>query len=91
LRFEQEFLVRPDANSAAIRLAFDGVQKVTVDDIGDLVLTTAGSPVRLGRPVAYQEIDGVRRAVVAAWSTHGSKEANFRLGPYDRWSSPQIV
>ena len=61
-RFEQEFLVRPDANPAAIRLAFDGVQKVAVDDAGDLVLATAGAPVRLGRPVAYQEIDGVRRA-----------------------------
>ncbi len=29
-RFEQEFLVRPDANPAAIRLVFDGVQRVAV-------------------------------------------------------------
>src|SRR5262245_51326869 len=70
-RFEQEFLVRPDANPAAIRLAFEGVQKVAVDDAGDLVLATMGAPVRLGRPVAYQEIDGVRRAVSAAWSARG--------------------
>ena len=83
-RFEQEFLVRPDADPAAIRLAFDGVQTVAVDDAGDLVLATAGAPVRLGRPAAYQEIDGVRRAVSAAWSTRGAKEAGFRLGPYDR-------
>ncbi len=83
-RFEQEFLVRPDADPAAIRLAFEGVQKVAVDDAGDLVLATAGAPVRLGRPAAYQEIDGVRRAISAAWSTRGSKEAGFRLGPYDR-------
>ena len=83
-RFEQEFLIRRDANPTAIRLAFDGVQKVAVDDTGDLVLTTAGAPVRLGKPVAYQEIDGVRRAVSVAWSTRGSNEASFRLGPYDR-------
>jgi Beta-propeller repeat len=83
-RFEQEFLVRPNANPAAIHLAFDGVQKVAVDDAGDLVLTTAGAPVRLGRPVAYQEIGGVRRAVAAAWSPRGPKEAGFRLGPFDR-------
>ena len=83
-RFEQEFLVRPNANPAAIRLAFEGIQKVAVDDAGNLVLTTAGAPVRLGRPAAYQEIEGVRRAVSVAWSTRGSKEAGFRLGPYDR-------
>jgi hypothetical protein len=83
-RFEQEFRVRPHAEPAAIRLAFDGVHKVAVDDAGDLVLATEGPPVRLGRPIAYQEIDGVRRAVSAAWSARGSKEAGFRLGPYDR-------
>ncbi len=83
-RFEQEFLVRPDADPAAIRLAFDGVQSVAVDDAGDLVLSTEGAAVRLGRPVAYQEIDGVRHAVSAAWSTRRPKEAGFRLGPYDR-------
>ena len=89
-RFEQEFLVRTDADPAAIRLAFEGVQKVAVDDAGDLVLATAGAPVRLGRPAAYQEIDGVRRAISAAWSTRGSKEAGFRLGPCIRGAEPSI-
>jgi hypothetical protein len=83
-RFEQEFLVRPNANPAAIRLVFDGVQKVALDDAGDLVITTEGAPVRLGRPVAYQELDGVRRAIPVEWRTRGPKEAGFRLGPYDR-------
>jgi len=83
-RFEQEFLVRPSADPAAIRLAFDGVRKVAVDDAGNLVLTTAGAPVLLGRPVAYQEIDGVRRAVSAAWRLRGSRGAGFRLGSYNR-------
>jgi Beta-propeller repeat len=83
-RFEQEFLIRPDANPAAIRLGFDGVQKVTVDNAGNLVLTTAGAPMRLGRPRAYQEVEGVRRAISVAWNIRGSKGAGFRLGPYDR-------
>src|SRR5262245_26837504 len=83
-QFEQEFLVRPNANPAAIRLAFDGVQKVAVDYAGDLILTTSGDLVRLGRPVAYQEIAGVRRAVSVAWSARGPRGASFRLGPYDR-------
>jgi hypothetical protein len=83
-RFEQEFLVRPEANPAAIRLDFDGVQEVTVDNAGNLVLTTTGAQMRLGRPLAYQEFEGVRRAISVAWDIRGSKEAGFRLGPYER-------
>jgi beta-propeller repeat-containing protein len=88
--FEQESLVRPDADPAAIRLAFDGAQRVVVDKTGDLVLATEKAPVRLGRPIAYQDIDGVRRAVSVAWSTRGPGEAGFRLGPYDR-SRPLVI
>jgi len=38
---------------SALLMFLDGL----VDDVGDLVLATAGAPVRLGRPVVYQEID----------------------------------
>jgi Beta-propeller repeat len=83
-RFEQEFLVRPDADPSVIRLEFGGVQSLVVDAAGDLVLATEKGQMRLGRPVAYQELNGVRRMVSAAWVTLGSNEAGFRLGSYDR-------
>lgn len=81
---EQEFVVRPGADAAAIGLQFDGVRTVTVDAAGDLVLTTPTAPVRLSRPIAYQEIDGTRRVIPAAWVLRGPRDAGFELGAYDR-------
>ncbi|MGH7308335.1 MAG: SBBP repeat-containing protein [Candidatus Rokuibacteriota bacterium] len=83
-RLEQEFVVRPGADAAAIGLQFDGVRTVTVDAAGDLVLTTPTAPVRLSRPIAYQEIDGTRRVIPAAWVVRGPRDAGFELGAYDR-------
>jgi Beta-propeller repeat len=83
-RFEQEFLVRPDADPSVIRLQFGGVQSLVVDAAGDLVLAIEKGQMRLDRPVAYQELNGVRHMVSAAWVTLGSNEAGFRLGSYDR-------
>lgn len=83
-RVEQEFVVRPGADAAAIDVQFDGIRTVTVDAAGDLVLTTRTAPVRLSRPIAYQEIGGERRQVPVAWIVRGPKQAGFALGPYDR-------
>ena len=62
-QLEQEFIVRPGADAAVIELQFDGVRTVAVDAAGDLVLTTPTAPVRLTRPIAYQQIDGARREI----------------------------
>jgi hypothetical protein len=70
-QFEYDFVVAPGADPRAIRLAFDGVieregrQALSIDARGDLVLATATGDLRLQRPLAYQEIGGVRRPVVA--------------------------
>jgi Beta-propeller repeat len=83
-RFEQEFLIRPGADPALIHLEFADARTVAVDESGDLVIATEGAPVRMDRPIAYQELDGVRRRVSVAWTIKGPKEAGFQLGPYDR-------
>ena len=88
--FEQEFLLRPGADPAAIRLAFEGARRLVVDKTGDLVLATEKAPVRLGRPIGHQDIDGVRRTISVAWRIRGSGEAGFRLGRYDR-SRPLVI
>ncbi len=84
MRIEQDFLVKPGADPDAIRLEFTGIGAVTIDAAGDLVLAGESGDVRLSRPAAYQDIDGVRREVPAAWVVCGPREAGFRVGPYDR-------
>ncbi|MGH2626482.1 MAG: SBBP repeat-containing protein [Anaerolineales bacterium] len=66
------------------------MQSVMVNGAGDLALAAERVDVRLGRPVAYQDIGGVRRVVSAAWVALGPKEAGFRLGPYDR-AHPLVI
>lgn len=83
-RIEQDFLVKPGADPDAIRLEFTGIGAVTIDAAGDLMLAGESGDVRLSRPVAYQDIDGARREVPAAWVVQGPREAGFRVGPYDR-------
>src|SRR5262245_33706115 len=90
-QLEQEFIVRPGADAALIELQFDGVRTVAVDAAGDLVLTTpTARPVRLTRPIAYQDIDGARREIPAAWSVRGPRRAGFALGAYDR-AHPLVI
>ncbi len=83
-RIEQDFLVKPGADLDAIRLELVGAGAITIDGAGDLVLGSEQGNVRLTRPVAYQDIDGTRREIPAAWVLRGPREAGFRVGPYDR-------
>src|SRR5580704_5072839 len=59
--------VRPGAQPDAIRLKFEGAQKVTVDAAGSIVLQRLGGELRLNPPVVYQEIAGKRQKVTGTY------------------------
>ena len=82
-RLEYDFIVNPGADPKSIMLAFDGAQGLSLDNRGDLVLTTEAGPVRQSKPVIYQEIDGVRRDVAGAYLLQGKNRAGFQIGSYD--------
>jgi hypothetical protein len=82
-RVEYDFVVEPGADPSAIALSFDGADRLDVDPAtGDLVVTAAGSTMRQGRPVVYQE-DGGRRDVAGEFVLMGGVRAGFRVGDYD--------
>jgi PKD repeat protein len=99
-RLEHDFIVTPGADLAAIRFAFDGVDAVELDSNGDLILRLstrppggkdmpAGAPappLRLQRPVVYQRIDGVPRAIPGRYvldESPGQHLVSFAVGSYD--------
>ena len=86
---EYDFAVAPKADPRQIRVSFDGVDSLTVDTTGVLVLRTPHGELVQSRPVAYQEIDGRRRIVDARFRISG-KSLGFALGSYDR-SKPLII
>jgi hypothetical protein len=88
-RLEYDFVVRPGANPAKIRLAFGGVSNLRVTRAGDLVVDTAGGSVRFRKPRIYQPsamaaLGEPRVFRRGAWEVTGRRTAAFRLGRYDR-------
>ena len=93
-RLEYDFLVAPGADPSRIALRFDGVNKARVDLMGNLLLHIAGPggsmELRQKPPLAYQEIDGRRKRVVARYQRRGDREIAFTLGDYDR-TRPLVI
>jgi hypothetical protein len=58
---EFDFLVNPGATIQDVVLKFSGTGRLHIDDSGALVVGSSGDDLRINKPVAYQEIAGVRR------------------------------
>lgn len=91
-RLKYEFIVHPGADPAQIQLAYRGATDVTVNDAGQMEVSTPLGGFADDVPEAYQEIDGRRVAVDAAYDlqTEGDGEGaesaqaySFALGSYD--------
>ncbi len=80
---EYDLVVAPGADPSRPRMRFDGADAVRLDGSGDLVARVAGRELRQSRPIAYQTIDGTRRAVAAQYELEG-QQARVVVGPYDR-------
>lgn len=80
---EKIFTVQPGASVDRIRVRVGGARAIASDDAhGTLVVRTGLGPVTLTAPVAYQELDGVRREVPVAYRPRGL-EYGFVVAAYD--------
>lgn len=79
---EYDYEVAPGADPAKIVSEIKGAASLAFVN-SDLVIGTAAGPVTLRAPIAYQEKNGVRTAVEAAYSTNGN-QLSFFLGAYDK-------
>jgi hypothetical protein len=85
-KLEYDFVVAPGADPKQIRMAFDGVDGLRVDDkSGDMILTTAsGSELRHVHPKIYQRTGKRQVEVVGGFELIDSRQAAFTLAAYDR-------
>ena len=86
-QLEFDFVVAPQANPHAIRIALKGPGHLKIDSAGDLVV--ADATIRLRKPVAYQVINGQRHEVACAFVLNRSR-VSLSLGPYDP-SRPLVI
>jgi hypothetical protein len=66
-QLESDFTVSPGADPGIVRMAFEGVRKMRLDEEGNLVLEAGAGEVVQHRPVTYQEVGGVRRVLDGSW------------------------
>lgn len=89
-RLKYELIVGPGADPSMIRFTYKGVSGVSLDKDGRLEVRTPLGSFRDDVPVAFQEKDGKRADVAAAfqlgeWNEAGNSRAyGFVLGEYDR-------
>jgi RHS repeat-associated protein len=82
-KLEYDLRVAPGADPNVIRVAFKDVESVTVDESGDLLLSTPLGILVQKKPVAYQDINGERHEVVASYKVDAANEVSFAVGNYD--------
>ncbi|MCC7385541.1 MAG: SBBP repeat-containing protein [Deltaproteobacteria bacterium] len=91
-RLEHDFVVAPGADPGRIELALEGVEHLSIDAGGDLVIETGGAEMRMLRPEIYQMVDGQKREIAGAFALRDAraKAVRFEVGDYDR-ERPLII
>ena len=80
---EFDLIVAPGSDPAQAALKFDGLDRMEIDDDGDLVLETASGTLIQHKPIAYQHIDGKRVLVNAEYKLADDQRITFKIGDYD--------
>lgn len=83
-KLEFDFELSAGANPEMIRLAVKGTNGLSVGHRGDLVASVAGKEVILRRPDVFQEVEGRRREIPAAYEILGENLVGFKIAEYDR-------
>jgi hypothetical protein len=90
---EYDFVISPGADPKRIGLALGGADRAEIGGAGDLLLHSGAREVRMLKPFAYQERNGVRSEVASSYAlstTGGRAVASFRIGGYDS-SRPLVI
>lgn len=82
-RLEYDFVLAPGADPSRIRIAFEGGQKLRMEN-GDVVVKIAGGDVRLHQPVLYQRHGEEKKAVDGRFVLASNREVAFAVGAYDK-------
>jgi hypothetical protein len=82
-QLEYDFVLAPGADIAFISLRLEGADKLRIDENGDLILDVSTKQIRQHKPIAYQQIDGVRREIPARYVAKTEHRLGFDIGAYD--------
>ena len=82
-QLEYDFTVAPGANPDAIKIHFDGVDKISIGPREELILAVGASEIRQPAPVIYQMISGQRQAINGRYRLVDAHTVAFAIGEYN--------
>jgi hypothetical protein len=82
-QLEYDFVVAPGVNPDVIKLQYQGAQKLSLNQTGDLILTTTLGEIIEKAPVVYQNINGKQQSVTGSYQLLDNNQITFNLGEYD--------
>lgn len=85
-----DFEVAAGADPSRIAWSYSGVESVSVDAAGALLVATKRGVIRQAPPVTFQMVDGTKRIVESGFNVIGAGMVGFRLGAYDR-TQPLVI
>src|SRR6266853_216374 len=85
-KLEYDFMLRPGADPSRIRLAFEGVDSLALNEQGELVMTTGDIETRNRKPRMYQGTKPLDGHYVLL----GNHTAGFAVSEYDR-TQPLLI
>jgi len=88
-QMEYDFIVSPGADPSDIAMLFEGIDALSVDEDGNLLIKTSFGELRHMKPLAYQEIDG-RRCTVEGSFIVSKNNFSFHIGDYNK-NYPLII
>ena len=81
---EHDFVLAPGADPQRIVLRFEGLDRLVLTSAGDAELVLGKVHLRETPPLAWQIVNGMRRAVPARWKLAGENRLGVVLGEYNQ-------
>ncbi|MBK8614519.1 MAG: hypothetical protein IPN85_13790 [Flavobacteriales bacterium] len=87
---EYDILCMPGSDPREIAIELKGIERLRVNDKGELVMPTSLGDMTYPAPVVYQRINGREVPVTASYKVSNSNVLGFTLGNYDR-TQPLVI
>ena len=83
-RLEKVFYVSPGSSVGDISLGIEGVDSISLNENGKILLKTKEGSTEFSKPIAYQEMEsGERKSVVVSYQIKDNNSYGFKVGSYD--------
>ncbi|MBK9761610.1 MAG: hypothetical protein IPO90_16990 [Flavobacteriales bacterium] len=87
---EYDIICKPGSDPRNIAIEFKGIERLRVNEKGELVMPTSLGEMTYPAPVVYQRVNGRERKVEASYKVSQNNILGFTLGDYDK-SQPLVI